>query len=633
MTGSRRSKRNAVLGFVLVSALVVGGMTWATTQTLRLAQLDLENQAREERAQRLALALSRMEDVVGPRLAVEYGRPFWDYFEVYAPEHPLSSDLQELDRGSILLLSPLMDDPAVGWIDLYFQIDPQGRWTSPQAVDPASPAASRLGSVVEHPGSIVQHRLEELRRNLPYEELRSRVVAAYGAGAAPMTAVTTASLRVPPGPFNGGFPVCTVDSPTGLRTRARRSRLPEQLSALARHSCEPPHLLQETARSPWPPAPPPENSSTPQVSVMPLGLEAIWYETPGSIEPSLLFVRQVVADGEEFFQGFTARWDRLKQELLAEARAIFPEAELVPVLDPAVPPDPASMITVPAELRVAAQNPVPAGAAWDAVRGTLLTTWGAAIVLLGAAGLGFRNLVALTDRRLQFAYAVTHELRTPLTTFQLYSDMLAEDLVPEGSRQEYLETLNAESKRLSGLVQGVLEYARLENQKVHLHPVETDSTALLQTIGERLSDRCARYGVRLVLQEANAAPLRHRTDVELIHQILAVLVNNGCRYAGHAPEPLVLIRVGGQAGRLEIDVMDSGPGVDRSDARRIFKPFRQGSRLNGSSQGGLGLGLALARGWSKILGGSLELVARNDPVHGGAHFRLSVPDCRSPAVL
>jgi signal transduction histidine kinase len=241
------------------------------------------------------------------------------------------------------------------------------------------------------------------------------------------------------------------------------------------------------------------------------------------------------------------------------------------------------------------------------------------------AGWGVMNLVALTERRMQFAYAVTHELRTPLTTFRLYSDMLSAGLVPEDRRQEDLDPLNRESVRHSTMVESGLESARLENRQARLHLRETDGTTLLHTVGETLDKRCAENGVegRKVNEIRNG--LKIRTDVDLVSQITGVLINNACRHARSAKTPAVLLRLGGENGRVTVDVVDSGPGVDRADSRRIFKPFRRGRDADKAARGGIGLGLALARNWASLLGGRLDLVHRHDPELGGAHFRLSIP--------
>jgi len=246
------------------------------------------------------------------------------------------------------------------------------------------------------------------------------------------------------------------------------------------------------------------------------------------------------------------------------------------------------------------------------------------IGVLILAAWGLRNLVALTERRMQFAYAVTHELRTPLTTFRLYSDMLSAGLVPETSKQEYMDTLNAESLRLSSVVEDVLEYARLENHKIKLNPCETDGESLLAVISESLTKRCQANGIEARAENMIANGQRLRTDVDLVNRIASVLVSNACRYARGGENAFVLVRLEGDESHIDLHVIDSGPGIDRTDARTIFRPFRRGRRTE-PARGGIGLGLALARSWAQLLGGRLELAAGRHPKHGGAHFHLAIP--------
>jgi signal transduction histidine kinase len=226
---------------------------------------------------------------------------------------------------------------------------------------------------------------------------------------------------------------------------------------------------------------------------------------------------------------------------------------------------------------------------------------------------------------MQFAYAVTHELRTPLTTFRLYSDMLSAGLVPDSSKQEYFDTLNRESLRLSSLVEEVLEFARLENQRVKLNPAETDSASLLRVISETLEKGCSANGIEARTENVVANGQRLNIDVDVVNRIAGVLVNNACRHARGTENALVLVTLDGQDGKLQLNVIDSGPGIDLADARSVFKAFRRGSGADKAVQGGIGLGLALARSWATLLGGRLDLAARHHHKYGGAHFRLTIP--------
>jgi len=174
-------------------------------------------------------------------------------------------------------------------------------------------------------------------------------------------------------------------------------------------------------------------------------------------------------------------------------------------------------------------------------------------------------------------------------------------------------------------VEGVLEYSRLENQKVRLNPVNTDAQSILQVIRETLETRCEEAGVQAVTQNQTDNGQAMRIDVDIVNQIAGIVIHNACRHARGSEGSQVLVKLASEGNRLNLDVIDSGPGIDRSDARNIFKPFRRGHGADAAAQGGIGLGLALARDWASLLHGKLELMARHHGKLGGAHFRLSIP--------
>jgi len=637
LIGSQRSKRNAILGFLLVTALVLGGMIWATVSTLQLARVDLQVRAAEERHQNIRLAVSRIEDVYKLILAVENGRPYKDYRAYTNPSAALSPEGEAIDPLSFYTPSPLVEGRSAEWIDLYFQVDPEGLWTSPQLVDPASRFAAHLDPEDQFFMEVARERLERLSAALPDAVLRPRLAAAYEAQrwAQPLEhPSSTARELTAAGLAADQRAPSARDKQLARRALRQSNRLKQQLSELAQQSqsCEPQDVVRNVISDNGFVIP--DDASSADILVEPQGLVPIWLAGLEGEDAKLLFVREVRADDEQLYQGFTVRWDLLKPKLLDALGASpassdpFAEADLRVVADAASADhtDETFIDTLSVRLTIPDPPPPPAGEAWKAVRVTLLTTWGAAIVMLVIAGIGFRNLVALTDRRLQFAYAVTHELRTPLTTFQLYSDMLAAGMVPEESKQEYFDTLNNESQRLSDLVAGVLEYARLENQKVRLNPVKTDGQALEQFLQGRFEEHCKRSEVRLKVEStiSNSYPLL--IDTEVVSQIMGVLVNNACRHARVADDPAVLIRLSRYDRGLRLDVIDSGHGIDRADTRRVFQPFRRGQKAGTSAPSGIGLGLSLARSWAKLLGGRLELASRSHPELGGAHFRLTVPD-------
>ena len=118
-----------------------------------------------------------------------------------------------------------------------------------------------------------------------------------------------------------------------------------------------------------------------------------------------------------------------------------------------------------------------------------------------------------------------------------------------------------------------------------------------------------------------------RVVVEAVGQFLFNLVDNACKYAADASERVVHLDVQACDGRLVVGVRDHGPGVPGGVAATIFEAFDRGTRNDGDPTPGVGLGLALARGLARDMGGDLKLMqpAANDGEATGAHFELSLP--------
>ena len=631
MRSSRRGTGYAVIGFILISGVVAGGMTWATVLTWRLAKLDVE----DERAGRRREALLRMDTYLGQIVASEAAREYDDYVAIRTPDAIWSKELKDLVPGDYLQPSPIaLYGPRHDWIELYFQVDQHGQWSSPHLPEEAAPWAT--DAFVWDIASIRQARrtLDGLIDTFPLAELQAQVAQAIEhvrrSNGGMNTAEQPKQIRLAQ---HSSDPQPRRRPPVSREYELRSRR---QQGLQRRHVPKPKCVPEDIAegnlqnRAAVQPATPEDacfQVSSVEISLSPL--VPLWL-VPGPEEArKIAFVRTVRVDNQLLLhQGFVANWDRLKQELLEQTEDLFPNADLEPVEMESAPDLEASRLElsqVPARLSVAGGQPLAGTLAWQSVGGVLLTSWAAALAVLVAAGWGVWNLIALTERRLQFAYAVTHELRTPLTTFRLYSDLLAAGLVPEASKQEYLDTLNRESERLANLVEDVLEYARLDTQKIRLNPVRLEGASLLTTLVEGLEARCKANGITAHTKNDIPKDRSVRTDVDLVRQIAGVLVNNACRHVRESDHPAVLLHLASENGVLHVNVVDSGPGIDRGDARRIFRPFRRGKKAEATAQGGVGLGLALARNWASLLGGRLDLVARHHSEYGGAHFRLSLP--------
>jgi signal transduction histidine kinase len=522
--------------------------------------------------------------------------------------------LGAIEPGEVLTPSPLLTFEGE-YVRLHFQRWPDGRLTSPQV---PTGDARRLAESAYVPSDRIEANSAEF-------ETVCELVSPVKLDECVARAETNVSqiLDAPPAVPEPPAPLPSdVRLAQGLEPdqqgRSNQEWLKRQ-QAYVQTALDPSAALRNTAPSDEP------------VAIGPL--VPFWIGAGGATggdgaetmrDPHLVFARNVRVHEEQYVQGFLCDWPRLRAALLEEIADLLPAAGLVPVITASAASDPASsmLATIPARLDV--PPPAPLAVSWGSPAGsTLLVAWGAVLAGLVAVAVTLRASIALGERRGRFASAVTHELRTPLTTFRMYSEMLAEDMVPDAEqRRVYLRTLKDESDRLAALVENVLAYARLERGRAQIEPQTTTLGAVLDELVPALARRAARADMELVVERGEAPDTAVYIDPLPVGQILHNLVDNACKYAEASEPAVVELRAEVAGDRLRIAVRDHGPGIPREHARAIFSPFERGARGAGDPTPGVGLGLALARGLARRLGGDLRL---EDAAGRGASFVLEVP--------
>jgi two-component system sensor histidine kinase KdpD len=208
--------------------------------------------------------------------------------------------------------------------------------------------------------------------------------------------------------------------------------------------------------------------------------------------------------------------------------------------------------------------------------------------------------------------AVGHDLRTPLATAKaVVSGLLSREVtLTETDRRELLETGDDALDRLTALVDNLLDLSRLQAGAM---PVRTQPVPLHDVVERALDD----LGVeaRAVVVDLPDQLPDVVVDPGLLERVVVNLIANAQRYA---PGPVRLSAVATRD-RVELRVVDNGPGIPLPDRDRVFVPFQ---RLGDSSTTGLGLGLALSRGLVEAMAGTLVL---QETSGGGVTHVISLP--------
>lgn len=235
-----------------------------------------------------------------------------------------------------------------------------------------------------------------------------------------------------------------------------------------------------------------------------------------------------------------------------------------------------------------------------------------------------------SDRaKTQFLANLSHEVRTPLNGILGMAEMLEISGPLEPEQLHSLQHLKASAQELLDMLLRMLDYAQLEAGKADVQLRPFAPQAMLQTLAQRHGAAAAEKGLILKVESAPGVPDVVLGDERRIVQLLSELIDNGIKFtsAGSVTvkaEPwLEDGNEVGQAGPwMRYCVADTGPGIPPEQRDLVFRAFTQGDGSVTRSQGGNGLGLALARALSHIMGGRLEVQC---PPEGGSRFSLYLP--------
>ena len=223
-----------------------------------------------------------------------------------------------------------------------------------------------------------------------------------------------------------------------------------------------------------------------------------------------------------------------------------------------------------------------------------------------------RELAKLEKFRREFIADVSHEIKTPLSGILGAVDLLGEVKVEgEGEQRKVLLSLiRKESRRLNGLVQSILDLARLEREGDVLNLAEVDLDELVGGLAER-------FKVDFRGGDVSSPRFLVRCDPQLIEQAVSNLIGNAVRHSGSEE---ILVTVGGNEKMARVVVEDHGVGIPPEHAARIFERFHRVDPARAAETGGAGLGLAIVRRIARLHGGDVVF----SPVHPqGAKFTLA----------
>ena len=280
---------------------------------------------------------------------------------------------------------------------------------------------------------------------------------------------------------------------------------------------------------------------------------------------------------------------------------------------------------LPWTLRVASGNRE-ADLAQYAERRRLVVLGLAALILLVAAGLaaavrGVGRELEAARLQSEFVAAVSHELRTPLTALRQFTELLASDRVrPEDQRRRYYGVMQRETSRLQRLVEGLLDFGRMEAGALEFHRASVPVLDLVGDVVREFREAVAEDGWTVELTDRLAGPTRIHADPEAVGRALWNLLDNAAKYS--PDHKTVWVEVRPDDGQVAIAVRDRGLGISAAERATIFDKFVRGASAGHVGAKGTGIGLAMVRHIVDAHGGTVTV--ESEPGVGST-FTLRLP--------
>ena len=237
--------------------------------------------------------------------------------------------------------------------------------------------------------------------------------------------------------------------------------------------------------------------------------------------------------------------------------------------------------------------------------------------LARAANTTIGKLALAETARRDLIAAVSHDLRTPITSLRLLAEAVGDDIVDAPTRRGYLGQMGTHIDVLAGLIDDLFELSRLEAGDIQWTLQQVALGQLVEEAVDALRPQAEAKGVSVRADVRAQQPAR--ANPEKVQRVLFNLIQNAIR---HTPaDGSVTVLAEAANGRVEIEVSDTGDGIEADDRARVFEPFYRGGSEAARTRAGAGLGLAISRAIVEAHGGRIWLA--DSP--SGTRVRFSLP--------
>ncbi|NJB37301.1 ATP-binding protein [Croceivirga sp. JEA036] len=214
----------------------------------------------------------------------------------------------------------------------------------------------------------------------------------------------------------------------------------------------------------------------------------------------------------------------------------------------------------------------------------------------------------LAKAKEEFMSNMSHEIRTPLNAIIGFNDLLRKTEL-NNTQKEYLDTIRTSSLNLKVIIDDILDYSKLESEKIDLETRPISLNALLDHIMKLQLPLANEKGIRLLKSFDADLPEYIKGDQTRLAQIFNNLISNAIKFTheGQVELKAFVLEVGEERSKIRFQVTDTGIGVAQENLDKIFERFTQSESSTTRLYGGTGLGLSIVKGLTGLMQGEIKV--------------------------
>ncbi len=202
------------------------------------------------------------------------------------------------------------------------------------------------------------------------------------------------------------------------------------------------------------------------------------------------------------------------------------------------------------------------------------------------------SIGALEGMRRSFISSVSHELKTPMTTISGFVDGILDGTIPPEESKKYLRIVSDETKRLSRLVNSMLQLSRLESEKMQLNKTTFNLSDMIISVFISFEQKISEKNLKIIGLDL-LKPLSVTADRDLIYQVVYNLVENAIKFTPQDGE--VSVECGIIKKMVGFTIKNSGEGLSANEMANIFERFYKTDRSRSKDKSGMGFGLHIVK--------------------------------------